>query len=181
LTISFIESHYPKKLLDHLQRKRGYSIAETSPGVYTVGGDILPIQVIDSRRLSAEENLWLKNLSDELNLLEVEQISTGIARQDKAARVAAYLHAIAQANSKSIKEAIKMARTLTLEQVFEDVGWTAKWEARGRAEGEAKGRTEGKEEKAFDIAQNMVKLGLPFETVVSATQLDPEKVRALYQ
>jgi hypothetical protein len=35
--------------------------------------------------------------------------------------------------------------------------------------------------EAVAIAQNLVKLGIPFETVVSATQLDPEKVRALYQ
>jgi len=33
--------------------------------------------------------------------------------------------------------------------------------------------------KALAIAQNMVKLGFPLETVGSATQLDPEKVKAL--
>jgi hypothetical protein len=27
----------------------------------------------------------------------------------------------------------------------------------------------------------MINLGLPFETVVSTTQLDPDKVKALYQ
>jgi predicted transposase YdaD len=69
-----------------------------------------------------------------------------------------------------------MARTLTIEQVFENVGWTAKWEARGKTEG----RTEGEEHKAFTIAQNMVNMGLPLETIVSATQLDPEKVKTLY-
>jgi hypothetical protein len=185
LTISFVESCHPKKLLEHLRKKRGYAVAETGPGIYTVCGDILPIQVIDSRRLSANENLWLKSLSDKLDHAEVEQISTEIARQDKAARITAYLHAIAEANPKTIKEAIKMARTLTIEQVFEDVGWTAKWEARGKAEGTAEGRTEGRtegeEHKALAIAQNLVNLGLPFETVVSATQLDPEKVRTLYE
>jgi len=43
------------------------------------------------------------------------------------------------------------------------------------------GRAEGLAEKAFIIAQNMVKLGLPIETVIAATQLDPEKVKELYQ
>ena len=37
------------------------------------------------------------------------------------------------------------------------------------------------EHKALVIAQNMINLGLPFETVVSATQLEPEKVQMLYQ
>jgi len=43
------------------------------------------------------------------------------------------------------------------------------------------GREEGREEGAFSVAQNLLKLGFSIETVVSATQLDPEKVKALYQ
>jgi hypothetical protein len=43
------------------------------------------------------------------------------------------------------------------------------------------GREEGRFENSYNIAQNMVRLGLPVETVISATQLDPEKVKQLYQ
>ena len=64
-----------------------------------------------------------------------------------------------------------------MEEILEEVGLTAKWEARG----EAKGIVKGEERKAIDVAQNMINLGLPLETVVSATRLDPEKVEALYQ
>jgi predicted transposase YdaD len=156
-----------------LQNERGYTVAESSPGIYTVNGDILPIQVIDSRRLPVEENLWLKNLSNELDYTAITQIGDEIKHLGKAARLEAYLHAVAWANLNSVKEAIKMDKTLTLDRVFEETGLAAKWEARARAEGKA--------EEAFGIAQNMVKLGLPFETVVSATRLDPEKVKALYQ
>jgi predicted transposase YdaD len=113
----------------------------------------------------------------------VDLISTEIARQGKAARIAAYWDAIIRANAKTIQELL-MRNTLTIEQVLENVGLTAKWEARGKAEGEARGkaegRAEGEEHKAFSIAQNMVNLGLPLETVVSATQLEPEKVKPLY-
>jgi len=63
-----------------------------------------------------------------------------------------------------------------LDRVFIETGWAAEWEA----EGEARGRAEG-ERKVFGIAQNLVKLGLPIETVISATELDPEEVKALYQ
>ena len=34
LTISFVESRYPRKLLKHLQKERGYAVAENSPGIY---------------------------------------------------------------------------------------------------------------------------------------------------
>jgi len=175
LTVSFIESRYPKKLLGHLRDERGYTVAQTSPGIYTVSGDVLPIQVIDSRRLPAEENLWLKSLSGELSPPEVQRISEEIARQGKAVRIAAYLDVIARANVETMKEAVQMKRksSLTLEQMFEDVGWIAKWEARGEIKGE--------ERKAYAIAQNMVNMGLPLETVVSATQLKPEQVQTMYQ
>jgi glycerate-2-kinase len=123
------------------------------------------MQIIDSRKLPADENLWLKSLSDQLNSAEIMRISEEITRQEKDARIAAYLNVIVEANSKSIQEALKMRRKLTIEQVIEDSGLGAKWEAKSRV----------------SIAQNMVKMGLPFETVVCATQLEPEKVRALYQ
>ena len=70
-----------------------------------------------------------------------------------------------------------MGNISKLDRVFIETGLAAKWEA----EGEARGRAEGRFEGAFGIAQNMVKLGLPIETVISATQLDPEKVKTLYQ
>jgi len=185
LTISFVESHYPEKLLGHLKDVRGYTVEETGAGIYTVGGDILPIQVIDSRHLSEDENLWLKSLSNRLDLSAFMRISAGIAREGKAARITAYINAIVQANTRIIQEAIQMNSTLTIEKVLEDAGWIARWEARGEAKGEAigeaRGEARGKERMALDIARNMLNLGFPFETIVSVTQLDPEKVRALYQ
>ena len=85
---------------------------------------------------------------------------------------------------------------ITLEQVFEEVGWIAKWEARGeergKAEGEARGKAigeargeaigeaRGEELATLKIAKNMIDQGFSFETIVSLTQLDPEKVKALY-
>ena len=72
-----------------------------------------------------------------------------------------------------IEEAIKMSSPAkSLDEVFERTGLIAKWEAKFGARGE--------ERKAPDIAQNMVNLGLPLETIVSATRLDVEKVVALY-
>jgi hypothetical protein len=174
MTISFVESRHSPKLLEHLQNDRGYTVAETTNGIYTVSGDVMPIQLIESRRLSAEENIWLKSLRGGLNHTEREQINTEMARQGKDAQITAYLHVIAKANPGIIQEAFMSKKSsLTFEQALENVGLTAKWEARGKAEGKA--------EEAFAIARNLVNLGLPFETVVSATRLEPEKVKALYR
>jgi hypothetical protein len=180
MTISFVESRHSYKLLEHLQKDRGYSVAETAEGIYTISGDVMPIQIIESRKLPAEENIWLKSLRGGLNRVEMDQIWTEITRQDKDAQIAVYLHVLAEENPEILQEAFMRDR-LTFEQLLEKTGLTTEWEARGRAEGEARGRTEGRTEEAFSIAQNLINLGLPFETVVSATHLEPEKVKALYQ
>ena len=186
LTVTFVESRHPQKLLGHLRDERGYAVAENHPGIYTVRGDILPIQVIDSRKLTADENLWLKSLSDRLDISALNRINEEVRRQDKATQIAAYLDVIIRANTKTMKEIVKMGEMpVELEQVLEETGWLARYEAKCearyeakcRAEGESKGRAEG----ALAIAQNLVNLGLPLETVVSATQLKPEQVQTMYQ
>jgi len=170
ITISFIESRYPKTLLAHLREVRKFTVEETSSGIYTVTGDIIPIQLINSRRLSAEENLWLRDLRCRLAPREMRRVLTEISRQGKGASVGAYLDAITRANKDILVEALNMTKTYpTMEEILREVGMVDKWEAIG------------KERKALDIAQKMISLGLPFETIVSATELDPEKVKAMYQ
>ena len=168
LTISFIESRLPKKLFKHLRDIRGYMVEKTSPGIYTVKGDILPIQIINNRQLSVEENLWLKNLTDRLDLKGYLQINTEIARLEETINVGAYLNVLVQANVNILEEAAKMSNAAkSLDEVLERTGIAAKWEAKAE------------ERKALNIARNMVNLGYSMENIISATQLDSEKVKEL--
>ena len=52
-------------------------------------------------------------------------------------------------------------------------------EARGIGIGEARGIGMGKEEKAFEIARNLLSMGLPTEQVVKGTGLPIEKIQNL--
>ena len=81
ITVSFVGSRYPKKLITHLRETKGYVVEESGFGIYTVKGDTLPIQIIDTRRLSADENLWLKDLNNGLDGHQMRRIITEIARQ----------------------------------------------------------------------------------------------------
>jgi hypothetical protein len=204
LTITFVESRYPKELLEHLQEVRGYEVEEAMPGIYSVKGGLVPIQVIDNRQLSVEENIWLKDLDNELDVAEINRITAEIGKLGKGVHIGAYLDVITRANPEVIKEAMKMSKSaITLEQVFEDVGWIAKWEARGEArgeiqgeargvalgeargkalgeaQGEARGKALGEEKKAIEVAGNLLKMGLPVEKVVEATKLGLETVKSL--
>ena len=56
-----------KKLIRHLQEVRGYSVRQKEPGIYYVYGDFIPIQIIITKKLSHQKNLWMKSLTNKLS------------------------------------------------------------------------------------------------------------------
>jgi hypothetical protein len=183
LTLTFVESRRPRDLLGHLRQVRGYRVEKMGPGIYTVVGDIIPIQIIDQRRLSEEENLWLKGLYDKLDTPEIDQVADAIGRLDKSVRVGAYWDALIRANPEKMKEALQMARsTLTIEQVLEDVGLTAKWEARGESRAEARTREQDRAQfyqEKLEGARKMKRLGIAPTAISVGFGLSPQEIEAL--
>ena len=172
LTLTFVKSGYPRELIRHFKEERQFTVEETKPGIYNVRGDIILIQIIDNRRLSESENIWLKELDNQLGAPQIQRVTEEIERLGNTARVKAYLYVLAQANPESLREAYRMSSTaLTLEQVLEEVGFNARIEARGEAKGVARGMEK--------VAQNMLKSGFPVEQVAELSGLDIEKVKAL--
>ena len=43
-------------------------IVRTVQGIYEVFGDYVPIQIVESKRLSEDENIWLKSLRNDLEV-----------------------------------------------------------------------------------------------------------------
>ena len=171
LTLTFVESRHPRELLAHLQEARGYAVEEKLPGIYIITGDILPVQIIDSRQLSEDENIWLRDLYNKLELPEFQRIAAEIVRQGKGARVRAYLDAIIRANKKRLQEAGKMSDCESLDEIFEEIGFTARWEARG----EEKGR----QEVIFEVARKMKEMGEAVEKIHAITGLPIDTIEKL--
>lgn len=73
LTITLVSQSYPQKLIQHLQQKRGYAVKRTEPGIYRVIGDVIPIQILVTRRMTQKKNLWLRNLTDHIQNTEDAQ------------------------------------------------------------------------------------------------------------
>jgi hypothetical protein len=138
ITITFVESRKPAKLLKHLREVRGYTIEEQSAGIYLITGDIIPIQIIDSRKLSAEENLWLKGLGKDLEVGTALAILKAGSEKAKDTPIGAYLQVILNANAGVFLEAGKMGNgSLTFDDVLIELGFTAKWKEEGREEGQS--------------------------------------------
>ncbi|MDR3174892.1 MAG: hypothetical protein LBU19_11615 [Treponema sp.] len=193
LTISFVGKRYPRELIQHLKGPRGYRVEKAYEGIYYVKGDIIPIQIIETKKLSPRENLWLNGLSNDLDISRADAIIKESERKGKGAQIRAYLNAVLLANPRVLEETVKMRDgTLTLEKVLKKAGLTEKWkaegealgeargEARGEVRGEARGEARGKEEKALEIAQNLVQKGWSAGEIAEVTRLSIRKVKSLY-
>lgn len=69
ITISFVCYKYPRKLIAHL-KKQNFKIQEAEQGIYYIEGFQIPIQIILASKLSKKENLWIRNLTNNLHEME---------------------------------------------------------------------------------------------------------------
>jgi hypothetical protein len=132
ITISIIEARHPRELLKYLE-KQGGRASKTDPGIYHIAGYPLTIQVIESKKLPLEENLWLKGLAKDLNPAIAGSILKESRKKGLGTEFGAYLYALITANLKAVQEVIAMTdEALAFDKWVEEMGWAAKWEAQGK-------------------------------------------------
>jgi hypothetical protein len=180
LTLTFITARHPQSLIKHLREVRQYTVEEIQPGIHRVLGDILPIQILESKRLSESENLWLKGLNNDLDLPAAAVILKESLKVTQYASVKAYLNAILQANTQIVQEVLAMSDVaVTLEKALTDAGLLPKWLAVGREEGWQEGREEGWQEGKKEVAKRALAKGISPEDVSDITGLAIETIREL--
>ncbi|MCM1386588.1 MAG: hypothetical protein NC231_04615 [Bacillus sp. (in: Bacteria)] len=67
ISLSFLCFHYPKSLMRHLQKDRKLVVENFSKGVYHIINEIFNIQIIVTKELPPEDNLYLHCLTDKLS------------------------------------------------------------------------------------------------------------------
>jgi hypothetical protein len=126
--MSIIGSRHPRTLFKGLKG----TVVEQERGIYELKGYPLPVQVIEGKKLETAENLWLRGLEGGLNTEILGAILEKSGTMDRA-QMGAYLHAVLEANSKTVEEVTEMKKKkLTLNEVLEKSGMTAEWEKRGK-------------------------------------------------
>jgi len=162
ITLTFIDSRHPRKLLHYLTEVRGYTVEETSPGIYGVTGDYLPIQIIETKKLSEKENRWLESLRGGLKESSLSVIFEEGKKLAREINIDAYLDIILRANKKTFMEVYKMTAP-TLEEILTEVGLVPKWMEQGQEK----------------TARNLLARSMPIEDIAQVTELPIEKVRSL--
>lgn len=119
LTLTFVSEGYPKSMVEHLKENRGFTIEEKEKGIYYIYGDIIPIQLIVTSRLTEENNLWLKSLTDKLTDMEsIERLSREYRKYRESKLYKSVMDIVMRANSESFEEGKDMCDALR--ELFRD-------------------------------------------------------------
>ena len=190
LTLSFVVSGRPRELFRHLTEALGYTLEERHSGVFVVGGAIIPIQIIDIKKLSEDENLWLRNLNRNLSENSLLWAQDMKQKQDARLDLSAWIQAVFAANHEAIKEIFSKEdnRMLTaqMRRTLEEIGlgeiWRQEGWQEGKLEGWQKGKLEGKlegiEEVQLSAARAMLAEGDSFEKIARVFGIPQKTLKA---
>jgi len=120
ITVTFVASAHPDNVIAYLGQRKEITLEQASSGILYVQNEIMPVQIITSRLLPREENLWLTSLTDKLKGAQFEKVLE--ERGKLSIKIGALLHAIAIANPEIIREeSIKMGASLSA--VLAEIGY----------------------------------------------------------
>ena len=164
LTMTFVCSRYPSKLLRHLKEKRGYTIEKPEDGIYYIKGDYFPIQIIVTSNLSETENLWLKNLTDNMkDVGSAEKLIDDYGKHRENHLYEAVMNIIVRANKGKFQEVRGMCDALKeifMEQMKDEL---EEAEKAGIEKGIEKGIDKGRQEGIKILIENCKEFALSYE------------------
>lgn len=156
LTITFVCSHYPRKMMQHLEQVRGLRIEYQQNGIYYIVGDAIPMQLLVTKGLSREENYWLSNLTNDLNEgPRIQELLGYYEHQKQDVYHQAVMDVIVRANWERVKEEKEKMCDALRELFAEEL---EECRERGLEEGRLKGRLEGRREGRLEGQQEGLEL-----------------------
>jgi len=170
ITISISLTIYPRELVKFLENERGFKVQELGNGIYHIDGDVVPIQILESKNLLEEENLFLRNLRSNLSSKDMLKTLQSYKERKPLDDKNIFLDRLVKANANAFMEAMNMftegVRDIFLEGA-ERYGWLSERD------------TNLKIENAKEIAKKMLEFGDTPEKVARATELPLDTVLAI--
>jgi predicted transposase YdaD len=131
------------------------------------------MQIIDTRELPVEENIWLAGLDNRLDREMARKVLGEIYRSEQKAALTACFDVVYRKNIEAMEEASAMLDNIeaVLNTPLEKAGFVTRKMIQAA--------TEAREENTKEIAQEALAKGIPIETVAEITKLDIKQVQAL--
>ena len=142
LTITMVCFRYPQKLMHHLEEEQGCRIEQKGCGIYYIYGERIPIQIIVTKELSEEENLWLKSLTNDLTAKEqAKYLVEEYGKHGNNRLYESVMNIVVRANQETFQEVKNMCEALR--ELMKDE--LEEREKAGRKAGEELGKAIGEE------------------------------------
>jgi len=142
-----------------------YQYKDIGDGIYHIVGDIVPIQVLESKQLSSDSNLFLHNLRSNLSAEDMLYTLQSYKERKPVDDKNVYLDRLIRANIVAFKEATKMSEAV--KEIFlktaEENGWL----------------DDKLEQEKIKMAQKMLIRGYSVEEVAEIMELSLEVVKSL--
>ena len=173
VTMTLVSEVYPRKLIKHLQKQRKLSIEKYSSGIYYVQGEAFPIQIIVTKKLSKEENFWLKNMTTNLTQKEAEELIYAYEGHEKDNLYKSVMDVIVRANENGFREVKCMCDALL--ELMKD-------ELEEREElGRNQGLELGKQEQLLLLMSKKIEKGKSIEQIADELEETIENILPMYQ
>ena len=167
ITVSISLTIFPQGLVKLVERDHGYTLVDNGNGIHYLHGADIPVQILESKNLSADENLFLRNLRSNVTTEDMRKIMQTYNEHRFFDRRNVFLDRLASANKKSYKEAVDML-TESMREVFlegaDEYGWL---DSRYK---------KIEEEAARKFAQGSLIRGFSIEDIASITRLPIETI-----
>jgi len=165
ITISISLTIFPRELVKVLEDERGFTVKNYGSGIYHISGDVVPIQILESKNLREEENLFLRNLRSNLSSKDMQKTLDLYKKRKPLNEKNVFLHRLVKANPNTFLEAINMFHD-DIKDIFlegaEKYGWLENRFVDVK--------------KIEQIAKKLLLLGDSVEKVADATELPMDTV-----
>lgn len=120
ITITFVCSHFPRKMLKTLKRERNIEAVQNGKGIYRLVNDPISMQIIVNTQLSPRENRWLSSLKRNLAMdMNTKQLLGEYKGHRESNLYQAAMDLIMRANQKTMEVAGNMVCD-ALKEIFAD-------------------------------------------------------------
>ncbi len=138
ITITIVSTMRPNAVLKSLGGASYYKVVEKSSGIYKIEGEHFPVQIVASKELPEDQNLFLRSLRSGLTEPEALRL------QEEALRIGpkllqAFLYVMVHANRILYDKERYPMTAEKWTQLLTELGWTKMWIAEGKAEGKLSG------------------------------------------
>ena len=103
---------FPRDMLKEIQRTRNLTVVKFDEGIYHISGEIFPIQIIHTAKLSEENNFWLRNLTNDLKAKEAQNLLRRYNERQQEHLYQSIMDAIVKANIELFEEVDDMCDAL---------------------------------------------------------------------